>query len=296
MNDNTNKDTYFIARYSLIREPQMTIDEILNNQTNPEIFMSWLNSIQKSTHITANLKGCEFKFYYSKAISENSYLLKFSKKTNELLNEASETDITPKQVDNYPFSYIIIDTTRQLFLIQKNSDISSSVITLKNHIANAISHFLIRNNITIKLELMTEKSKFWDTIKKYNGEISSVELYLISPNFLGQSYSSTKMMESFRESTNSESVKFTLNNEQGKLIVDQDNIFFKDGIEYIANGCGKWRIKVSGKGYSKITSDDSPLEETLDKEIWKLTAEQLESLGNLFKRIDYLENDNHKKE
>ena len=107
---------------------------------------------------------------------------------------------------------------------------------MKNSIAKVISSQLKKFQVSLQLELITNKNSFWDSVFHNTGEIRFVELTLISPNFLGQSYSTTKMLKEFRDELNNDSIVLKFTNSRGKLNISPKSHFLKDILEYIANG------------------------------------------------------------
>lgn len=230
--------------------------------------------------------------YYSGTISENRHLLKFAKEIKRTLNEATLSDIKETQVPDYPWCLIIVDIKNQIFLISKNSQISSSITTQKNYIAKAISSLLNTYQVTLQLELMTNKNIFWELISQNSGDIRFVELKLISPNLLGQSYSTTNLLKELKQECNNDSLTWKFENSQGKLKIPFNSKFFKDLLEYISNGCGSWKIKTKSN-QKPITSEDQAMEFPLDNDMFTLTASQKKDIQIVFARINALEYANH---
>lgn len=185
----SRKVDYFTARYSLFKENQMHINDILNPQTKEEIFKAFISKLIEEIRIEVPIGNDKFIIYYNGTISDTRYLFKFAKKTERTLNQPTISDIELTMVEDYPWCLLIIDLEKQIFLISRNSQITSNISTLKNSIAKVISSQLKKFQVSLQLELITNKNSFWDSVFHNTGEIRFVELTLISPNFLGQSYS-----------------------------------------------------------------------------------------------------------
>ena len=293
MGEHIPKQTnYFTTRYSLFKEEQLHFDDILDPHTKEEIFDLFINRLKSEVRISIPFEDNTYVMYYSGQISENRHLLKFAKEIKRTINQATQSDIKETQVSDYPWCLIVVDTKNQIFLIQRNSQISSNINSHKNNIAKAISSILNDHHVSIQLELMTNKNVFWKSISQNSGDIRFVELKLISPNLLGQSYSTTKLLQDLKKECNNDSMTWRFENSRGNLKVPLESKFFKDLLEYISNGCGSWKIKTKSNR-KPITSDDQALEVPLDTELFTLTASQIEDIRIAFSRIDSLETANH---
>lgn len=293
MEENTSRQIkYFTTRYSLFKEDQMHINDFIGKkQTKEEVFDSFIKRLRREVRIQIPLEDNNFVMYYSGNISETRHLFKFAKETEQTLSQATVSDITETKVPDFPWCMIIVDTKEQIFLISKNSKISTNIVTLKNHIARAISFLLKESRVSLQLELMTNKHAFWDSVRHNSGEIRYIELTLISPNFLGQSYSTTKLLNELKDECNNDVMTWRLENTSGNLKISDKSPFFKDLLEYIANGCGTWKIKAEKK--RTITSTEQAIECPLDADMFTLTASQIEDIQIAFSRIQAIENSNH---
>lgn len=285
---------YFICRYSLFKEKQMHINDFIDPKTKEEVFDSFIQRLKNDIKMEFPLEDKEFIMYYIETISGKQHLFKFAKKIERTLNQPRFSDIEPTQVEDYPWCSLIVDVERQVFLISKNSQITSNITTLKNYIAKTISYAMKEHQVSLQLELMTNKNSFWETIAQNAGEIQFIELSLVSPNFLGQSYSTTKMLQEFRGELNNDSVVLRFINERGKLNVSSKSHFLRDILEYIANGCGSWKVKIESQRKA-MTSEEQAVVYPLDVDIFTMTASQKEDIRIAFSHLDALETDNHKK-
>lgn len=286
---------YFCCRYSLFKEEQIHINDILSPKTKEESFILFIRELEKRIKLELSCGKDSFILYFIGQISDMKYLLKFAKKVKRTINQPTGTDIEQMPLEDYPWCSIIVDIDQQRFLISKNNEITTDISTLKNHIAKAISKRLNEVQISLQLELLTDKKSFWESIHYNEGEIQYVELTLISPNYLGQSYSTTKMLKEMKGEINNDSVIMKFTNERGKLKVLPNNHFFTDMLEYIANGCGCWKIK-SKSQRKVIKSEQQAIMYPLDKDIYTLTSSQKEDIRSAFAHLDSIEKENHKKE
>lgn len=295
MGENASKQVnYFTTRYSLYKEEQMHINDILEPKTKEKIFYDFIDRLKEEKRIEIPMGKHFYVMYYRGTISPTRHLFKFAKEIKRTVNQANSSDIEETEISDYPWCLIIVDTKNQIFLISKNSQISSNIAVQKNYIAKAISSLLDTYHISLQLELMTNKNIFWESISQNSGDIRFVELKLISPNLLGQSYSTTNLLNELKKECNNDSMTWKFENSQGNLKVPFNSKFFKDLLEYISNGCGSWKIKT--KSYQKpITSEEQAIEFPLDNDMYTLTASQKEDIQIVFSHINALESANHEK-
>lgn len=291
MNNEQSKETYIVTRYFLDKDAQMHIDDYLAPKTKEDIFMELLTQLKVEKYLPGYIGSQQFRVYFSKSFSDTRLLLKFAKRKDIVINNATESDINKINRDDYPFSYIIVDTKSQLFLIQKNSELSSDVTVIVHSVEKIFSSFLTDKNIFLRLTPITESSSFWEAVDKNIGKISSVEFEFLSPNYLGQSYKIDQLMKELKAETNVDSMKMIMKNEKGNLTILDKYPFFKDALQYISNGGGKWKMGFFGGG--KATSEEKPVEQYIDSSVTQDNTETNEKLQNVFHNITLIEGENH---
>ena len=294
MNTKENLNSYIVTRYFLNKDAQMHMDDMLMPKTKEQIFSEVLLQLKNEKYICGFIGTQQYRIYFSKTFSDTRLLLKFAKRKDITLNTATETDINKVNKDDYPFSYIIVDTNKQLFLIQKNKEISTNSQTLVNSVEKIFSSFLIKRSISLRLTPITKRGTFWDAVEKNMGKISSLEFEFLSPNYLGQSYKINELMKELKSETNTDSMKMAIKNEKGNLTILNKYHFFKDSLQYISNGGGKWKMKFLGGG--NITSEEKPVEQTVDISIMQNNSDANDKLQEVFQNIDLIEGDNHEED
>lgn len=294
MNIAEANETYIVTRYFLNKDDQMHIDDILNPKTKEEVFHELLAQLKSEKYLRGYIGSQQYRVYFSKDFSDTRLLLKFARRKDIVINNATETDIDKINRDDYPFAYIIVDTTKQLFLIQKNTEISTNGETIVHSVEKIFSSFLVDKSISFRLSPITESSSFWETVEKNEGKISSVEFEFLSPNLLGQSYKINELMRELKKETNVDSLKMIMKNEKGNLTILDKYPFFKDALEYISNGGGKWKMRFFGGG--KSTSEEIPVEQYIDSSITTDNSETSQKLQEVFHNIDLIEGENHEED
>ena len=246
---------YIATRYFLSKPDQIHTDDILNPQKPCDVFSEWINGIDKSNYLQSNIGDSEYRMYFCEKYGKLRILFKFSKKTLRKINDATDIDIESKLINDYPFSYILIDTKEQLVLIQKNSQLNSEPKTTMNLLAKVINKALEGQRVIFKLSPITETKTFWSVIDKHKGKLETIEFDLLSPNYLGAEYDTNELLREIKDECNNDSAKITLKSDTGNLALSKNSNFITNMIEYITNGGGRWFIKPVKQ--ARITSEDS---------------------------------------
>lgn len=290
MEEEKQKD-YFITRYSLIPDAQMDIAATLGI-TKEMKFNEWLLSFQKEKRKEIAHRGTNYVLY-CKRLSEHNFFMSFAKELKEVIGQKTEDGIVDTPVENYKKCNIFINTKNQWMVIEKNADISSSIESQKNIIANVILKFMAVKDLYFELNIMAEKNYFWDYVAQNQGTLTDVEITLSSPNFLDGIKTVNEFLHKTNEKYNNTSISLHLKNEDGRLYIDSNNPFLQNAIEYASAGGGKWKIKSIGdkKGCSNV---DNPFVVRLPENIGDLKSSDIETIENTFERIKRI--DQHRKE
>ncbi len=285
-----NKSDYVVTRYSLLPDTQINLHAFLASETKEQIFLNWLNQFEQQPSQSISVHKSNFTFY-CKRISKFRFILKFAKKTNKKINEATKDDIYEKLVCDYPYSNIVIDINTQIMLIQKNPKVFQNIIYFKDTISKCISYFIKPKGISIYIELLTQKHDFWTHIKENKGFIQTVELKLISPNFLKTTRTAREFVQSLKEQYNNKAVSIKLENDDGNLNISEDQIFINDAVKYASSGCGNWKIKTK-RNTKQLKSEDKSITMSLPHDIINVTKENIIEIEYVFDRIRLIENSN----
>ena len=292
MSTDNQKLSYAVARYFLSKPDQIHMKDIQDPpKENCQIFCEWLEQISETNYIRSQINNSMYMMYFYRKHSESTSLFKFSKETLREIHSAKEKDIELETILDYPFSYILIDTTRQLVFVQKNSYLSSKPSTIMNHLAKVINNALCEHRVVFKLSPITQKQSFWSAIEEHQGLVSVVEFDLLSPNFLGSTYETNEFLKDLKKDCNNDSTKIVLRSDGNSLTPDKNSHFLSNILKYITNGGGKWAIKSESK---RITSEKSVYEVDISR---KSVEEQIDGESELdwsLRQIEDIESDNVK--
>ena len=182
-----NEDGKAIEESSSTKNEIYTLDKI-------SAFKMVIDNLEITSKKTIECNEDTYKLYFIKKLTPVSVLLQLGKMKPVMLNEETDYSIEPKEFQDLPNSYIIINFEEQLCLIQKNSNFALLPTTISNKFALCINKIFneLKLPFIFKIEPMTYSNDFWSAITKYQGDIKYVEFRFLSPNFLGASYKATE--------------------------------------------------------------------------------------------------------
>ncbi len=284
---NTEKQkVYFIARYSLIPDTQIDFDTV-TGITKEDKFLSWLITFQQENKKETNHHGTNYALY-CKRISEDCFFMSFAKEKHDIIGQKTDSGIVDTPVENYKKCNILIHIHNQWMVIEKNSDIASTLENQANNIANVISKFLRAKYLFFKIGIIGEKSHFWEYVAANRGSITDITITLNSPNFLEGIKTVDSFLRKTNQSYNNTSIGIHLENKDGLLNIDPNNEFLQDAIRYSSSGCGGWKVK-SRTDNKEYSNTDNPFIVRLPDEIGQLKDSDLQLINSTFEHIKHID-------
>lgn len=289
MMEEKQKD-YFITRYSLIPDKQIDIDTAIGISKESK-FMDWLMSFQQEKCKETTYYNINYTLYCKK-ISEYCFFMSFAKELHDIIGEKTEDGIKDIPIKNYKKCNIIIHTLNQWMIIERNSDIYSTIEYQKNQIATIISRFLKPKYLYFELGIMTEKNNFWQYVAANKDSLTDLDVTFSSPNFLRGLDTVSDLLHETNNIYNNTSMSIHLKNEDGHLNIDNKNPFLQDAIRYSSSGCGKWKVKSStAKVYS---STDNPFIVQLPEDVSQLKDSDLQIIESTLNHVQKLDSESRK--
>ena len=89
----------------------------------------------------------------------------------------------------------------------------------------------------MEINIIAEKTSFWDAARQHKGEITTAEFSFVTPNVLGVRTKLNEDLKKLREKHNATTVTETIRNPKGHLELTGEDI--EDSVEYISEGGGK---------------------------------------------------------
>lgn len=195
-----------------------------------------LREKNKDTFIARNSK---FILFFYKELMPNVYALELAREETFKIPIEGETKIEEIPVVNTPFVYVIVDTKRQIILMQEKTsvfqDVEVSVARLKLYFENK----LIPNFITPAIQPITDNTQFWDEIE--GADITEFDITLEAPNLFKGRQKAEDLVEEIHEEFNITEVEIKLRNKLGKLKLLYENA--KNFVSLAASGAGKYVLR-----------------------------------------------------
>ena len=187
------------------------------------------------------------KIEYNKG---SDFILRMDVKKNVTL---SDQDFNEKEESDYPNILVFInnDPTVQTMLIEDNTSAFTSPEAVRNIISKSIKDHLKKRSLTVYIEAKYDSTEFWETLKKYEGKITTLKFDLIKPNMANISNKAVEAIKMLKSNMNSHktSIGFTAPSKGRLENLNQSNEELKSIVEYSAETGTVPTIKV--KGYQK---------------------------------------------
>ena len=193
--------------------------------------------------------------------TEKSIMLIASRQKNvKLIRE----DHTERDVDSFPFGYVIIDNDKehQIIAIQESTELRAKTILKK--IEKALQHFLAKRYLIIKISPIYNEDNFWDFVSKHEEKITSLSFDLITPNMSNISSRLSEDLKKTAKATGTVETNLKFNAaSKGTLKLSQDNHELDGLVNYAAQGGGGIFVKVKG---ARLGFDSNDFQLTLEVE------------------------------
>lgn len=244
-------DKSFIAyRYFLEPTSQISFFDDTNEMREMAIesFFSGLSENKKRNWEIGEIK---YLLYYTRNISNNIFLCKFSRETNTTIHHELEDDIKESVEKDYPFVYLIVDRRRQIVLMELNTAVFASAEYGKDKLSRCFNEGFKLTGFTVMFEAISDITTFWNYVESATA-IYEVSLTLNSPNLFGAFLKVNELLKAIRQDYQNTKTGIILSNEKGELSnINEENGKLADAIQYIAGGGGSWEVQVASSHKKK---------------------------------------------
>lgn len=219
------------------------------------------------------------KMYLYKEINENTFICKLAKRKQITTFKDSGNDFEPIKEPSYPFVYIIISLSHQIFLIQEDS----SLFKDKEDSSKKLYEYLKRLNdssYAITIDEITSEASFWDIVE--NEKIYKLNLNIKSPNLFGGNTKAEELAREMKETTNATETNIEIINQDGNLKLEKKS--FSSFLKYIASGGGRWSLNTENGTKKSNTNIGKKIN---INNIESLNNEELEiTINNAMSKVD----------
>ena len=245
---NSSASLFYAYRYFVVKNSQMSLFQ--NEDLSPIIDM--IKKCKKEKQISVEVEGREDLLLYAHNYNEHTYLFKFCRNfpITKYVHDEEKAEIVESREPNYPFVYVIIDTQKQIVLLENKTTIYPTINSCKNAFKAFVITFIHNLNYSFSMDEITNLSTFWETIKNAD-KIYELKLNLKSPNLFGSALTTNELLKTLKTDYNNDELDMSLKNADGNLSITQEKL--GDAIDYAGGGGGHWQISLIRKGQTTKT-------------------------------------------
>lgn len=232
-------------RYSIVPAPRSLLSYTESAVDKKRIFQD--NFLKNNDYVVG---AAEYAIRIIDKIG-NLYYGKLSKKIIFDKFDITPVDIKESESENWPFCEFICDNYVQIVVIRHNTSLFQNLNRLKRILNSLANQVYKSSGYIVSFEAILEKTAFWDVVKSAD-KIYFVQFSLDAPNILGGKAKASEFMHEMKESYNITQANFKLENKDGELDVNEENV--DSYREYADKGAGWWRLRIGRNGVPKTVS------------------------------------------
>ena len=239
-------------RYFIVPCEQMSLFDTIDEKRSIAVnaFFSELVETKKRNW---EIRGKKHLLVFNTKLSNDIFICKFSKETTKTIFKESDDDIENVNEPDYPFIYVIFDTTRQIVLIELKTSVFSSLNLAKEKIKRCFQQTFSLFGFEVLFEEITDSSTFWNFVSTSYG-VYDLTLTLNSPNLFGGFSNTNDMLKSIKQTYNNTQTTIKLSSPQPALSnLTPQNTLLSDAIDYASAGGGEWSLTVAAQDDGKKT-------------------------------------------
>ncbi len=247
-----NEHSFGAYRYFIVPFEQISFFDIIKENRQKAV-VNFFSTLETDKKRSWEIKGKKHLLVFNKKIPNNVIICKFSMETKKTIFIEGESDIENINELDYPFIYVIIDTERQIILIELKTSVFSSLTSAKEKLKMCFEQEFALNGFEVLFEEITDASTFWTFVNSSSG-VYEVAITLNSPNLFGGFNSTNDMLKDISQTYNNNQTTIKLCNKKAKLTnIAKTNKQLSDAVEYTSAGGGEWTLTVAAKDSSKKT-------------------------------------------
>ena len=263
------------AQLELFKNTEKSIEELLEKKNH--YFIEAFNHLCSNSYLDdiGGIKKLIFKRIYPKEdfLSEDVNIFLMAK-PKSLTMETD--DFSSKEIQNWPRIHLIVinDKEKQILAVEKRTSAFPSTKNVIRKISKRLNNILGLNNLNVHINPIYDKQVFWDFIA--DKSIKKIEFSLITPNMANISKALSDELKNMAKTSNTARTDIRLNAADGtSLIIERDNSYINDLVEYGSQGGGTIRVQTEGvrkftdinKGITTMSCDSLTLESNNPKNI-----------------------------
>lgn len=216
-------------------EPQLTKRELLELS---------IDTLQKKYPFAFQAKGNLYLAYYNVQVSDDIHAVQIARKDTVLEPKVGEHGVTNQPDTVYPFTYFVLDITRQIVLVQEKQSAFRDIESITSRVKDIFEKTLVKQRVTAVLEAISNVEDVWSEIEEAQ-EIYSLVVDIDPPNFFGARFRSNIDIREAFEETNFTKFKLVLLNKLGTLRIPREQ--FANLFQTISSGAGDFIVKLRNR-------------------------------------------------
>jgi hypothetical protein len=184
-----------------------------------------------------------------------------AKSTQVSIQHAPEEGFVVEEVTSWPKVPILINTdndpqTGQTVAIGINQQIFDQPLIQLRKLASELNKRVFKNRgYEMIINPISISNDFWGVVSDYKGKIKALKFSYASPNLFNTNDSLNDELKHARDIFKATNSAVELENGEGGLELPEDDPYIKQSVDYVAQGGGDYRIKLTSRRV--ITSEDS---------------------------------------
>lgn len=235
---------FYSYRISLV-EPSQRSSLKSTGLVKEEVFFNLVQRLHQQQKIPFIAWGTKHIMFFIKRVSNTLYYLELAKEETYKKPVEGEHSIEEVEDTRAPFIYLILDTRRQIILIQDKKAVFQNFEVAKSRIETFFDEQLEYIGLNVLLKPITNKNDFWKEIESLD-EINDFGVTLNAPNLFKGRFKANEFVKETHEEYNFTEFKLWFKSKIGKLTLYRENA--EEFIALAAAGGGKYVVRAMKEG------------------------------------------------
>ncbi len=282
------RSPFFAYRYLVTPISQQSLFPSKTGKSKEELMIEIVENLAINTK-TEWIKGNKRYLFYGFQNKDNLFIVKYAKETHENIYVEGDSDIEIKGIKEAKYVYLIIDTTHQIILVEKNVSVFQSIENSVNVLSDYFRSNMRDYDFVVNIYPLVSNQKFWSYVKSAD-EIFELSLEMNAPNMAFFGHEDTRdILQQIKNTTNNEEFDISFKNKEGKLKVIKEAL--GSWIEYVREVGGRYLLKFKKNGVLETKTSDNDTAKTYieRKKDEKYTDEELKNIATKLESINKLE-------
>lgn len=198
------------------------------------------------------------------------------------VQHSPEEGFKTESMDDWPHIPLIINTSDnpqqgQSIAIELNKAIFQHPQFQIRRLITELNAVVLREyDHEMALHPITEQGDFWAAVKQHEGSIKAIQFEFSAPNLFGTRDKLNDELRDARDDLGMTKTTIKVENSEGDLRVPNTNNFMQQGVKYVADGGGDYKIQLTQR--RTLTSGDSVKSKEVEETELTIAASQTDTL------------------